>query len=98
MRYWLPILMLAGLAACSAGPDARYQFGVSADRTSQANEAATQAELDRRANQICTLGYSPVKADTLNAEGGGHIADLDLACNPYQPDFWPSQFTFANLF
>jgi hypothetical protein len=92
MRIYVPILLLTLLAACASGPEsARYEFGVSGDRlataTTPADEAAMRQYLDRRARQVCTQGYRVVKVDTLPAENGRQIVDLDLQCNPYRPGF-----------
>ena len=92
MRFWVPILILAMLAGCGADrQSARYRFGVSGDRlasaTIPANNEAMRRFLDAKARQICTLGYSVVKVDTMAAENGRQIVDLDVRCNPYRPDF-----------
>src|SRR5579863_6895834 len=85
MRVWVPILLLAGLTACTDSPNnPRYQFGVSADRpvpATPAATAATQALLDRKANQLCTLGYQVVKQDEVAADQGRQILDNHLQCN-----------------
>jgi hypothetical protein len=101
MRFWFPIMLLAGLAACSSDRDAaRYQFGVSVDRaaaTAGTSDAEVQAGLDWKASQICTGGYKIVKVDTLAAEDGRQIVDRDVQCNEYSPDLLPSDAAFSNF-
>lgn len=94
MRFWLPFLLLATLAACADNRDpARYQFGVSGARmagtASAENDQKMRAFLDVKARQICTLGYNVVKAETLAAEDNEQIVALDLSCKQYRPDFVP---------
>lgn len=89
MRFWVAILLMAGLSACGTiGDDLRYRFGVSADRPAPAG--STEALLAWKANQICTTGYEVVGQDTVKTEEGGQIADNHLQCNPYRPllGFW----------
>jgi hypothetical protein len=90
MLRWLSIVVLAGLAACSSDRDPeRYRFGVSGDRlVSEATPQGDQAMrvyLDAKARQICTLGYSVGKVDTLAATDSHQIVDLELLCNEYGP-------------
>lgn len=99
MRLWFPLLLLcAGLTACADDRDpARYQFGVSADRPAATGaDPAIEAALDRKSDQICTLGYHTVRADALGAEGGRQIVDRHLECNEYSPDLWPQDLAVWN--
>lgn len=100
MRVLIPILLLALVAACAPEPEtARYQFGVSGDRlataTTPADETAMRHYLDVKARQICTDGYRVVKVDTIAAENGRQIVDLDLRCNPYRPAIAPDMASFG---
>ena len=96
--FWLPILLLAGLSACSASQNKpRYQFGVSADRPIAATPASgqeTQALLAWKAKQLCTLGYRVVKQDTMGADQGKQIVDNEIQCNAYHPSFEPEASLF----
>ena len=92
----------AGLSACSASPNApRYQFGVSADRPTAATPAdnqETQALLDWKAKQLCTLGYQIVKQDTIGADQGRQIVDNHIQCNAYRPSIDPSDISAQQMF
>jgi hypothetical protein len=89
MRFWVLILLLAGLTACGADRnEARYQFGVSGDRPVAADlgdRQASEALLDWKARQLCTLGYRIVRQDVMNADSGREIADNHIHCNGYRP-------------
>jgi hypothetical protein len=102
MRFWLAILLLAGLTACAAGNDeTRYQFGVSGDRPVAAppDNPPTVALLDWKATQICTLGYRLVRQDTMNTEGGAQqIVDNHIHCNDYHPSFDPTSLSWQTMF
>jgi hypothetical protein len=99
----LPLVMILGfcLAACASDRDpARYQFGVSGDRPAAGTAAPDpemRAYLDWKVRQICTLGYRTIKVDTLAAENGKQIVDLDAQCNDYSPSLDVSA-ALANLF
>ncbi len=100
----LPLLLLLalGLAACAPSDrdPARYQFGVSGDRPAAGNAAADpelRAYLDWKVRQICTLGYRTIKTDTLAAEDGKQIVDLDARCNEYTPSLDIAD-SFATMF
>ena len=102
MRRWILVAVLSCLvAACSsAGDQTRYQFGVSGDRpateASADSDQAMKKFLDAKANQICTHGYEVVKVETLGAQDGKQLVDLDLRCNAYRPSVLP--LTFSSLF
>lgn len=90
MMRWLPLLALAVIAAACSTPREpdRLVFGVSGDRaasaTTPADDAAMRAFLDARVNQICTRGYEKVKVDTIAAEGGRQLVDLQARCLDYR--------------
>lgn len=88
MRFWLAVAAAGLLSGCTTAPPERLIFGVSGDRpataTSQADDAEMRKFLDRKANQICTLGYESVKVETLAAEGDRQIIDELLRCKPYR--------------
>jgi hypothetical protein len=87
MRLSLLLAVAAILAGCTTAPPERLVFGVSGNRPAGSSGEAADAQmrefLDRKANQICTLGYEPVKAETLAAEQDQQIVDLELRCRPY---------------
>lgn len=89
MPRWLLIVALAAtLGACTfpTDPD-RLVFGVSGARPASATSPKDDAEmrqfLDAKVDQICTLGYDPVKVETLNAEDNQQIVDEELRCRDY---------------
>jgi hypothetical protein len=88
MRSWLSIAAIFAIAACSTArePD-RLVFGVASDRLAGEASAEADAEmrgfLDRKLGQICTLGYDPVKVDTLAAEGNRQLVDEEVRCKDY---------------
>ncbi|HZB90829.1 MAG TPA: hypothetical protein VE397_05265 [Stellaceae bacterium] len=91
MPRWLVIAALAAtLGACTfpTDPD-RLVFGVSGARpavaTSPKNDEEMRQFLDAKVNQICTLGYAPVKVETLSAEDKQQIVDEELRCRDYHP-------------
>jgi len=101
---WLPLFMLLGFGLGACAPSdrdpARYQFGVSGDRPGAGAATADpqmRAYLDWKARQICTLGYQTVKIDTLTAEDGLQIIDLEAQCNDYRPSL-DLAAAFAHLF
>jgi hypothetical protein len=94
MRIWIPMVLMALLAACAPTKEtARYEIGVSGDRqaaaTSPADEQAQRVFLDQKARQICTSGYRVVKVDAVAAEDGQQIVHLRLICDSYRPDVIP---------
>src|SRR5579863_5614304 len=98
MRYWLAILLAAGVSACAvSADDPRYQFGVSADQSAP-GQPQTAAILEWKAQQICTQGYRVVKQDTMNTETGGQIVDNHLQCNAYRPSLDPGGLDWPTLF
>jgi hypothetical protein len=88
MRLSLLLAAAVILASCTTAPPERLVFGVSGDRPGGSSSEAADAEmrkfLDWKANQICTLGYQPVKVDTLAAEQDQQIVDEELRCRPYR--------------
>lgn len=98
MRFWVAILLTAGLSACGTiGDNNRYGFGVSADRPT-ASGPSTEALLDWKANQICTTGYQVIRQDTVKTEEGGQIADTHLQCNQYHPSLDVLPASWATIF
>ncbi|HEY5208679.1 MAG TPA: hypothetical protein VIJ42_04450 [Stellaceae bacterium] len=90
MRFWVSLLLLAGLTAC-AGADrdnSRYQFGISAERPVAAAPVEGQAShalLDWKARQLCTIGYRIIRQDVMTADRGNEIVDNHIACTGYHP-------------
>ncbi len=98
MRFWVAMLLVAGLSACGTiGDDARYRFGVAADRPTTGS-IPTDSLLAWKASQICTLGYQVIRQDTVKAAGGGEIADNHLQCNPYRPSLNPADYSLSAIF
>jgi hypothetical protein len=97
MRFWVAILLVAGLSACGTiGDDSRYRFGVSADRPTATG--STETLLAWKADQICTTGYTVIGQDTVRTEQGGQIADNHLQCNPYHPSLGIWNVSWASIF
>jgi hypothetical protein len=92
MHHWLPIAALALLAcACAEREPDRLVLGVSGDRPAAAPAAEADAEmrrfLDWKLGQICTQGYTTLKAETVSAEGEKQIVNEVAQCNGYDVDF-----------
>jgi hypothetical protein len=65
---------------------ARDQFGVSTARPDAAAAGPSQAqlaELDRKAQQVCTTGYQGQAPTVQPAQDGQQIVDQQLRCSHY---------------
>ncbi len=81
-------LLPGALAACVpiAMNPARDQFGVSTARPDAAAVGPTDpqlAELDRKAQQICTTGYLGTAPTVQEAQQGQQLVDQKLRCAHY---------------
>jgi hypothetical protein len=77
--------LLSGCVPISIDP-ARDQFGVSTARPDAAAAGPTDpqlAELDRKARQICTIGYQGAAPTVQPASNDQQLVDQQLRCSHY---------------